>query len=458
MKNKNYTERTLLKVLCLVLIVCFTVGCLPMMASEDDTKKDTQIVVAARDIPKGSWISESYLKMVSLGDAKMPANAITDMSSVTGKYASMNIIEGEYLYEDQLSATKVNKIDDDLLNRDIISSTDPYVVVTDYISPNAKKDVHGILQMLIDKNPRRTIYFPDGEYLISAPLIMPGKAVESVSLRFSDGAVLKATDNFKRGNGISALIGTGTLSNESNIKTYGSYYSIVGGIFDGNGRADEAIHITYSRECLIRGMLIKNVKSGIYVDRGVVTYSADVDIEDVTIIGKGAAGSKGIKIIGTDSTYTNIRIYDMEIGIDNDGAGSLFKNIYIYNTLTTNMNYQYTVGIRAMKNLNDNWYSQCYVENYLTAYELSGRSIFFDCSAKWTSEQCAVQTFVAVDEPIIGIGGCKAYFYGSSTQTTFLKTRDTVANKIIEGCIFDESACSDKKYQNYTDTNIIPTS
>lgn len=453
--KKNFVIAS--KLLCYALITCCVIGCLPMAALDTSAKKETQIVVAARKIPVGTKLSEPYLKMVDIGNAKMPPNAITDMSLVLGKYAKAVILEDEYIYEDQLSTSKVNGISDGLAIGSLHASKEPYVWVTDYVSANTGKDVVGILQAVIDKNPNRTIYFPDGEYLISSPLFMSGLATNSVSLRFSDGAVLKATNNFKMSEGTNALIGVGVLENESNIKTFGSYYSIVGGTFDGNGKAETAIFIRYAREFLLRGVTVKNARKGIYVERGVPTYSADVDIEDVTVIGKGEAGSKGLELIGTDCTFTNIRIYDMETGLDVKNAGSLFKNIYIYNTLTTDMEYGYTVGIRAQGNGNDNWYSQCYVENYAVAYQLTERTIISDCNAKWTSGQCNTQTFITVDQPVIAIGGCRAEFFGADARCAFLNTQNTKANKIISGCSFDESLCDDKTYLNYIKTNIIPT-
>ena len=48
-----------------------------------------------------------------------------------------------------------------------------YVVVTDYVKANGKRDVSDILQKIIDDNPNRTIYFPDGLYLISKPICTP---------------------------------------------------------------------------------------------------------------------------------------------------------------------------------------------------------------------------------------------------------------------------------------------
>jgi len=39
--------------------------------------------------------------------------------------------------------------------------------VTDYVPNDGKTDVADALQAVIDENPNRTIYFPDGIYLIS---------------------------------------------------------------------------------------------------------------------------------------------------------------------------------------------------------------------------------------------------------------------------------------------------
>ena len=71
-----------------------------------------------------------------------------------------------------------------------------YLIVTDYVPANTGKDVSDALQKLILDNPNRTIYFPDGEYLLSKPLDTPANPVHSVSLELSAYAVIKATDDW----------------------------------------------------------------------------------------------------------------------------------------------------------------------------------------------------------------------------------------------------------------------
>ena len=40
-----------------------------------------------------------------------------------------------------------------------------FVVVTDYLEANTGNDVSDAIQKIIDENPMRTIYFPDGDFL-----------------------------------------------------------------------------------------------------------------------------------------------------------------------------------------------------------------------------------------------------------------------------------------------------
>ncbi|MBQ2374218.1 MAG: hypothetical protein II299_03815, partial [Alistipes sp.] len=71
-----------------------------------------------------------------------------------------------------------------------------YVVVTDYVKANGKKDVSDAIQQIIDSNPNRTIYFPDGVYLISKPICTPADPRKSVSLELSNYATIKAMEGW----------------------------------------------------------------------------------------------------------------------------------------------------------------------------------------------------------------------------------------------------------------------
>ena len=73
-----------------------------------------------------------------------------------------------------------------------------YIIVTDTIPANTGLDVSDALQKLILDNPNRTIYFPDGEYVISKPICTPANPEHSVMLELSNYAVIKAAADWSR--------------------------------------------------------------------------------------------------------------------------------------------------------------------------------------------------------------------------------------------------------------------
>ena len=109
-----------------------------------------------------------------------------------------------------------------------------YVVVSDYVDVSSGNDVSDALQKIIDENPNRTIYFPDGVYLISKPILTPAEPKKSVALELSNYAVIKATEGWSHDE---AMIRLGGKDAANNIVTPGSNYYLDGGIIDGSGVA-----------------------------------------------------------------------------------------------------------------------------------------------------------------------------------------------------------------------------
>ena len=56
-----------------------------------------------------------------------------------------------------------------------------YVIVTDTIPADGQCDVSDAIQKLIDDNPNRTIYFPDGLYRLDKPICTPAHPQKSVA-------------------------------------------------------------------------------------------------------------------------------------------------------------------------------------------------------------------------------------------------------------------------------------
>ncbi len=61
------------------------------------------------------------------------------------------------------------------------------------MTPNTGEDLSAAIQRVIDENPNKTIYFPDGIYTIASPIVTPALPALSVSLKLSDQAVIKAS-------------------------------------------------------------------------------------------------------------------------------------------------------------------------------------------------------------------------------------------------------------------------
>ena len=120
--------------------------------------------------------------------------------------------------------------------------------LADYIPRGHQGDVSAILQKVIDENPNRTIYFPDGEYLLDKPILTPADPTKSVDLQLSNYAVIRASQAYDSDE---AMIRLGATHQTNDIETIGSNYSLTGGILDGSGKAN-GVSIDGGRETAIK--------------------------------------------------------------------------------------------------------------------------------------------------------------------------------------------------------------
>ena len=102
-----------------------------------------------------------------------------------------------------------------------------FVVVTDFVPADGQTDVSDALQKVIDTHPNRTLYFPDGTYLLSKPITTPAEPTLSVDLQLSNYAILKAAPGWTNAE---AMVRLGGIHPANNIRTPGSNYSFTGGI------------------------------------------------------------------------------------------------------------------------------------------------------------------------------------------------------------------------------------
>lgn len=265
-----------------------------------------------------------------------------------------------------------------------------YVVATDYAPADGTTDVADLLQKMIDENPRRTIFFPDGEYLLSHPIATPADPMKAVHIRMGNFAILKA-DKEAWGDA-AAVLKLGGKDPANNTTTPGSNYGIEGGIIDGSGVAD-GISIDSGRETRITGVSIKNTRIGIHIKYGANSGSSDSDIRDVNIIGNGTKEAIGVLIEGFDNTFTNMRLCHVHTGIWCKSAGNSLKNIHpLYGMGDGN----YPESRAFVVEMSNNWFDYCYSDQFAKGFVLENgvEANLINCFAYWYSGKVPFQTAI----------------------------------------------------------------
>ncbi|MBR3869088.1 MAG: hypothetical protein IKM66_07215 [Clostridia bacterium] len=323
-----------------------------------------------------------------------------------------------------------------------------YIVVTDTVKADSGNDIADEIQKLIDSNPNRTIYFPDGEYLLGNPIYTPADPTKSVSIELSDFAVLKATEDWKAGE---AIVQLGGKDPANETATNGSNYSLEGGIIDGSSVAN-GVSINSGRETAIRNVSIKNTVVGLHIMNGANSGSSDADIFGVNIIGTGKTDSVGILIEGHDNTITNVRIGNIFTGVHLKAAGNMMRNVHplYYSDYT---DYQNSCGF--LDEAGNNWYDYCYSDQFAISFRTTdwGENFYNDCYCFWYSPQGEKHTAFRADKQFNAtITNFKAGF-GADCENVVLTVGENGGNGIIEN-IEIQADTKDNTYKKYLENQI----
>jgi len=251
--------------------------------------------------------------------------------------------------------------------------------ISTYLTPG--EDSADAIQAIIDANPHKTIYFPDGEYLLSHPICTPADPEKSVALELDNYAILRAAPGWSSDE---AMVRLGGKDPFNTIYVPGSNYYIRGGIVDGAGVA-KGISVDSGRESRIEAVSIKNVQIGIHIKPGANSNSSDVDILNVNITGNGKTDSIGVLLEGHDNTLTNMRIAAVQVGIYLKSAGNSMRNLHPLYTCGYE-DYAHSYGFYDVSNGN-NWYNFCYSDHFGTGFYTSENTTgFYDsCFTMWYS-------------------------------------------------------------------------
>ena len=331
-----------------------------------------------------------------------------------------------------------------------------YIIVTDYVKANSGKDVSDELQKLILGNPNRTIYFPDGEYLLSKPISTPANPIHAVSLELSTFAVLRASKDWSSDE---AMVRLGAAEPYNSIYIPGSNYYFTGGIVDGNGIAN-GISIDSGRETCIHHVSIKNTKIGIHIKWGANNRSSDADIFNVNIVGNAAHDSIGVWLVGHDNTLTNMRIANVHTGILAESGGNIFRNLhplYTYNGENA-LDENFLTSVAFDDRWTDNYYDVCYSDQFCTAFSMTtkSRNIYDKSFIMWYTTKNGVENAFRVNGKFNAIiRNARVNFHGE-TQSSLLSVSEDGGSGIIENPMLNsESFINDEVYKEYLSGRVV---
>ena len=331
-----------------------------------------------------------------------------------------------------------------------------YVVVTDTIPNDGSADVSDAIQQLIDNNPNRTIYFPDGTYILGKPILTPAHPKKSVALKLSTFAVLKAAETWDSDE---AMVRLGASHPANDIYTIGSNYSFTGGIVDGSGIA-KGISIDGGRETMIRDVSIKHVRIGIHIKYGANSGSSDADIFGVNIIGNGAADSVGVLLEGYDNTLTNMRIARVFTGIELRSAGNSMRNLH---PLYTCDYTDYGNSCGFLDYAGNNWYNFCYSDHFgigfrtvSTERNRNVRNIYDSCFTMWYAARGDVHTAFRADGKFNSVlTNFNIGFHHQQEKNVVLSVGEPGGRGVFNRLSVNPKKCTDDTYKEYLEGGLF---
>lgn len=320
-----------------------------------------------------------------------------------------------------------------------------YTVVTDFINNEHKKDVSDELQKVIDENPNKTIFFPDGEYYLSKPIFTPADPKHGVSLKLSNFAKIIAAENW---NGDGALIRMGGKAFANDIRTAGSNYFFEGGIIDGADVAD-GISIDGGRETAVRNVSIKHTRIGLHIKKGANNGSSDADIFGVNIVGNRKHDSIGLLVEGWDNTFTNMRIADVFVGVWLKSSGNMLRNIHPLYTLDYT-DFEHSCGFINDESRPNNWFDYCYSDQFSVGFMLHDCVVMQNCFCFWYSPREKQHICIKSEKFNSVVKGLNVGFCGNEAKNIILQADTDGRNGVIRDLVVnDKNILDDDTYKKY---------
>ena len=422
---------------CMMILSAFSfVSCTQAFTEQNQETKELEktekVVRVRKGVMAGYQIAGEHIELVDVPVSSIPEGAIKTVEEIIGKYASIDMVRGEFIFGRMLMDEKP-AVDNTHLS---------YVVVSDSIEVNDGVDIADALQTLIDSSAGRTIYFTDGVYSISKPIKLPVDKDKAVSLRFSNYAVLKATDSWS---GEEAMICVGT-GNEFKADAIAEV-AVMGGTIDGSSKAKIGVSLENCASALVSNLTFKGCNNAIYVK----STAKSVTVEGFTVSGDSSANSVGVINESDGSVFATGNISDVITGIMNSGKNNEFRNISVSASKVI------ADGKAFCENGTQNGFTLCTAENYINGFFIKdgAKSVFEACNAIWNSAEITEQNaFVADGAFASTISSCTIRFFDKTSLNAIIKYA-SIDGGIIKVPIVDESLCDDISYKSVVAGNAV---
>ena len=323
-------------------------------------------------------------------------------------------------------------------------------VLADAVPRDGVTDASDAIQALIDANPNRTLFFPDGVYRLTKPVCTPADPAKSVSLRLGDFAVFRADAHW---DSPEAMVRLGGKDPANDIRSCGSCYGITGGVLDGSGVA-KGLSIDSGRETAVRQLSMKNVTVGLHIKYGANSGSSDADVREVNIVGTGTPGSVGVLVEGYDNTFSNMRIANVFTGFDIRSNGNALRSIH---PLYTSPYDRYRDSCAFVVRGVGNWLHTCYSDEFATGFCLTGDgpNHFADCFAMWYSSRGDHHTAFAADGRFCATVSTPLVSFRPDVPATFLRVGEKGGSGVVIDPNFNPVPLTDDALQDYLQGKIV---
>ncbi len=384
------------KIIATILCICTVISSMMILSSCNKENEEETITVLRfiENMEMGKRVTSAKVQEITVSKSEAPegtleltADALTDEVL----YTALPVFAGDYVVEGKTTKEKPVVEDD---KKPIVGITDQNT--DDYVIANSGSgDLYENLQKLIDDNPNKTIYFPDGVYNVSKPLVISTSPEKRVSLRLSQYAVIAVYNTTAWTKNAPVIhFGAGETVEEKDNDGVGAKAFITGGTIDAK-KVATAIKVEGAGNIIIHHMALKNVTTGIHV------LTNNVHIDSITGTGNSTYESIGMLIEGSHNKMTNFRMCQIHYGIKLTKGQNIMRNLHPL--ISTMSESSTSIGFWDLSE--GNFYDYCYSDQFATAFKLAdgNSSVLNGCYAYWWSERGNIHYGIHVEGKFDGV-------------------------------------------------------